>query len=175
MNQRITVSYTEQQLPSWMMEQLTIHTMNVFFPASFLMEKGGVTAVYQTEGYRPLAHAHHLSTEEVFQMLCQLMSAMEDNEKHYLFSERYLINAETVFIDPLKNRIKMIYLPNEEALQGKIQLCQLALFCKSMIDEEGRGYLDSWVEGLQKEDHGYRSAIRRCELLMQEIYVCDIP
>ena len=108
-------------------------------------------------------------------MLCQLMSAMEDNEKHYLFSERYLINAETVFIDPLKNRIKMIYLPNEEALQGKIQLCQLALFCKSMIDEEGRGYLDSWVEELQKEDHGYRSAIRRCELLMQEIYVCDIP
>lgn len=175
MNQRKTVCYRAGELPGWIMEQLAMNTMNVFFPASFLVETENIKAVYQLEGYRPMSHIHNLSTEDVFQLLCQLMRAMEDNEKHYLFPDRYLINMETVFFDPLKNRVKMIFLPNEEALSGKEQLCRLAIDCRSLVSEEGRGYLESWAEELETADLSYRSAIHRCELLQQEIYVCDIP
>lgn len=108
-------------------------------------------------------------------MLCQLIFQMENNEQHYLYPERYLINRESVYYDPLKNKIKMIFLPNEEARSGQEQLLQLIADCKRLISEEGEGYLDSWAAELQLGELNYRSAIRRCELLQQEIYVCDIP
>ena len=175
MNQRKTVCYGLGELPNWIMEQLAMGTMAVFLPASFAEDGPDITGTFQAEGYRALSCIHSLSTEEIFQMLCQLMSAMEDNEKCYLFSDRYLINMETVFFDPLKCRVKMIYLPNAEGLSGKEQLCRLALDCKKLVSEEGHGYLNSWAEELRKADLSYRSAIHRCELLQQEIYVCDIP
>lgn len=175
MNQRKTVCYEAGKLPAWIMEQLAMGIMGVFFPVNFMKEDGRMTAVFQTDGYKPLSHIHSLSTEEVFQMFCQLMTEMENNEKHYLFPDRYLIHGETVYYNPLKNRMRMIFLPNEEGVSGREQLCRLALSCKNIISEEGHGYLDSWAEELQKADLSYRSAIHRCELLMQEIYVCDIP
>lgn len=175
MNQRKTVSYAVNKLPLWIMEQLTMGTMGVFFPVSFVKEEACIVGVYQTDGYIPLSHMHKMATEDVFQMLCQLMREMESNEKQYLFADRYLIDAETVYFDPLKNRVKMIFLPNEETVSGKEQLRRLAVFCKSMISEEGHGYLESWTAELEAADLSYRSAIHRCELLQQEIYVCDIP
>ena len=175
MNQRKTVSYVENKLPSWIMEQLVMGTMGVFFPVSFVKDEDRIVGVYQTDGYIPLSHIHKMATEDVFQLLCQLMREMENNEKQYLFADRYLINEETVYFDPLKNRVKMIFLPNEEAVSDKEQLCRLAVFCKSMTSEEGHGYLESWTVELESADLNYRSAVHRCELLQQEIYVCDIP
>ena len=175
MNQRKTVCYGAGELPDWIMEQLAMGTMAVFLPVSFVEDGPGITGIFQADGCRALCCMHSLSTEDAFQMLCQLMTAMEDNEKHYLFPDRYLIDMETVFFDPLKNRVKMLFRPNQEGLSGKEQLCRLALACKAIVSEEGHGYLDSWAEELQKADLSYRSAIHRCELLQQEIYVCDIP
>ena len=175
MNQRVEISYEEKQLPEWMMEQLSLHTMGVFFPAGFMAEKESTTAIFQVDGYRPLSHIHRLATEDVFQMFYQLILEMENNEKHYLFPENYLINEETIYFNPLANRVKMIFLPNEEMVSGKEQLLHLTCFCKTLISEEGQGYLDGWAEELKTGDLSYRSAIHRCELLQQEIYVCDIP
>ncbi len=175
MNQRKTVCYEEGQMPFWLMEQLAMGIMDVFFPVSFMKEEQHLTAAFQIDGYRPLSQIHTMSTEDVFQILYQVMMQMETNEKHYLFPESYEITRDTVYFDPLKNRVKMIYRPSEEGLTGKERLSQLILDCKTMVSEEGRSYLDSLAEALQQGDHSYRSAIHRCELLQQEIYVCDIP
>ena len=126
-------------------------------------------------GHSPFPQNREMCDTVQYRMLCLLMREMESNEKQYLFADRYLIDAETVYFDPLKNRVKMIFLPNEETVSGKEQLRRLAVFCKSMISEEGHGYLESWTAELEAADLSYRSAIHRCELLQQEIYVCDIP
>ena len=175
MNQRKTICYTAGQVPLWMMEQLAMGLMEVFFPVSFVKEEENLTAVYQIDGYRPLSQIHALPTEEVFQLFCQVMSRMEQNEKHYLFPDRYRIAMDTVYYDSLKNRVKMIFIPNEEGHTGKSMLCQLARDCKQLVSEEGQTYLDSLAEELEKHDFGYRSAVHRCEMMQQEIYVCDIP
>lgn len=175
MNQRKMICYTEGQLPRWIMEQLTMGLIEVFFPVSFVKEEESLTAVYQIDGYRPLSHLLSLPTEEVFQLLCQVISWMEQNEKHYLFPERYRIAMDTVYYDSLKNRIKMIFIPNEEGNTGTSMLCQLVRDCRKLVSEEGKSYLDSLAEELEKHDFGYRGAIHRCEMMQQEIYVCDIP
>ena len=69
----------------------------------------------------------------------------------------------------------MIFVLNEEGVAAKEQLCELAVFCQSMVSEEGQSYLRSWAEELQNTGLSYRSAIHRCDMLQQEIYVCDIP
>ena len=175
MNQKKEVFYGEKGLPVWIMEQLAMGTMGGFLPVSFIETEKGVEGVFLADGYRPLSHFHSLSTEEMFQLLCQLISEMENNEKHYLYPERYLMNCETVYYDPLKNLVKLIFIPNEEGLSGQEQLRHLISDCKSMMGEEGACYLDSLVEEMRTGPLNYRSAIRRCELLQQEIYVCDIP
>ena len=175
MNQKKEVFYGKKGLPEWIVEQLTMGTMDGFLPASFIETENGLEGIFSADGYRPLSHLHNLSTEELFQMLCQLISQMENNESHYLYPERYLMNLETIYYDPLKNRVKLIFLPNEEELSGQEQLLRLITDCKRMISEEGEGYLDSLAEEMRTDSMNYRSAIRRCELLQQEIYVCDIP
>ena len=175
MNQKIEVHYGEQGLPKWIMEQLAMGTMEVFLPVCFLETEDGLTGVFQTEGCRPLFHIHSLPTEDVFQLLCQVIRQMENNEKHYLFPERYVVGPDSVCFDPLKNRVKMIFLPAEDACSGRDRLCKLIRDCKRLVSEEGQGYLESLAAELEKGRLGYKAAIRRCELLMQEIYVCDIP
>jgi len=175
MNQRKTIRYKDGQMPAWIMEQLSMETMKVFFPVSFMKEETCIAAVFQTDGYRPLAHIHNLSTEDMFQMFCQLLAEMENNEKHYLFPDCYCIDENTVYFDSLKNRVKMVFLPCEEALHGKEQLRSLVLVCKDLVSEEGKHFLEDFAKLLEKAELNYRSAIHHCELMQQEIYVCDIP
>ncbi|MBR3785482.1 MAG: hypothetical protein IKJ77_03670 [Firmicutes bacterium] len=175
MNQNKTVFYGKDGIPKWMMEQLAMGIMDVFLPVSFIQDTAGISAVFQTGGCRPLHQMKQMSTEEVFQMFCNLIGQMEANERHYLFPDRYVISTETVFYDPLKSRIKMIFVPNEEGLPGKEQLCLLIRDCMNLASEEGRGYLESLAEEICEKDFSYRGILHRCELLQQEVYVCDIP
>ena len=138
-------------------------------------EEKGVTAIFQTEGYRPLSQIQHLPTEEVFQIFGQLLQQMENNERHYLTPERYLISEDTVYIHPLKNKVKLIFDLNEEAIPAREQLSQLTTYCQSMVSEEGQSYLMGFAEELKQASLSYRSAIHRCDMMQQEIYVCDIP
>jgi len=175
MNQRKLICYEEKGLPLWIRDQLAMGTMGVFFPVSFIMEETNLTAVFQTDGYRPLSQIQKISTEDVFRIFCHIVMAMENNEKHYLLPEQYVINRDTVYFDLLSGRVKMIFLLNRDATPGVEQLCYLAQACNTMVHEEGEPYLESLIDELQKGGASYRSIIHRCELLQQEIYVCDIP
>lgn len=175
MNKRKTICYEAQQMPNWIMEQLAMGTAKSFLPVTFMKEGAQLTAVYQVDDYKQLSQVQSMPTEDVLQVLSQVIMAMEENEKQYLFSEDYLINRDTVFFDTLRGKIKLIFLPNENRSDSKSQICHLADACKSLVGEEGRTYLENMVQEVGSENLCYRSMVHRCEQLLQEVYVCDIP
>mgnify|MGYP003319766334 CR=1 FL=1 len=116
-----------------------------------------------------------MATEEVFHMIMQIIQIVEQNEKHYLFTDRYVIDEHTVWVDRLNGSVGLIYSPNENAMTTVEQVSHLLTYCRAIVPEEGIPYIASIESYLEKGNISYNSFVGKLEILQNEIYVCDIP
>ena len=174
MNGMKTVYYEMEQMPEFLVDQLASGILPTFLPVSFVCDQNQYTGVYNTEHYRPLSHVEQISIGELLHIFCQLLAMLAENEKHYVFGETYQINRDTVYVDGLGTKVKLIFSPLERLCTTKEQLIGLLKDCKSMVGEEGKTYLEDMCAFLGREDIGYNSVIHHGEQLQNEIYVCDI-
>lgn len=174
MNQNKHIPYQIDQMPEFVVDQLSSGILPAFLPVSFVYDQLQCTGVYHTQHYRPLSSIRQIEIKDLLTVFCLLLRTLAENEKHYVFGETYRIHQDTIYVDGLFSRVKLIFQPLERLCTTKEQLIALLESCKSMTSDEGRGYLDDMISFLEREDTGYISAIHHTETLQNEIYVCDI-
>ena len=174
MNQKKNIAYSMEQLPEFIVDQLASGILPTFLPVSFVCEQNQYTGVYNTEHFRPLSAVKEISTYELLQVFRELLGILAENEKHYVFGETYSLSTDTVYVDTLCAKVKLIFKPLERLCTTKEQLVTLLHTCKSKISAEGACYVDDVCAFLQREDTGFTSIIHHVEQLQNEVYACDI-
>ena len=174
MNKTKCVFYEMNDMPSFIMEQLTAGILPAFFPVSFICEKDECLGIYQTEDYVPLETLEKLSAKLFLVLFCKLLAVLSDNEKHYLAGENYQITPQTFYVDLTMQEVRLIYVPNPNPCPVKKQLNDLLENGQKKVGETGQGYLKDMENYLKREEVGYHSAIHYGEQLQYELSICNI-
>ncbi len=168
------ISYKEEKLPIYVMEQLAAREIPAFFPASFICADDECKGFFETGGYQSLARIDLLPAGVLLAVICRLLEMMIENERHYLPIGSYVFSEETVYVDMQGKKPKLVYIPAEEGKKGTGQIEQLLRGCRKKVSEEALPYIDTMITYLQQDDMHYSRIIRQGQLLQQEIYACDI-
>lgn len=174
MNGKKNISYESEQMPEYLVDQLASGILPTFLPVSFVYEDTQCLAVYHTEHFRTLASVKEIGIKDMLTIFCQLLTMLSENEKHYVFGETYQIHVDTVYVDALFSKVRLIFQPLARLCTAKAQLTTLLRDCMPKVSAEGRPYLEDMIAYINREETGYVQAIRHGEMLQNEIYLCDI-
>lgn len=174
MNQKLNILYETSTMPEYVVDQLTAGLLPSFLPVSFVYDQNNCTGVYATGNYRPLSSIQQIEIKDLLWIICRLLEMIAENEKHYFFGEIYKVSRNTVYVNHMYTQVRLVFEPMDTLCPIKIQLYNLLQDCKSMVSQDGLGYLEDMAAWLTKEDVGYISAIHHGEQLQNEIYACDI-
>jgi len=174
MNGKKNISYGSEQIPEYLVDQLASGILPTFLPVSFVYEESRCLGVYHTEHFRTLASIEQIAIKDLLMIVCQLLTMLNENEKHYVFGETYQIHVSTVYVDALFSKVRMVFQPLARLCTTKEQLTNLLQDCIPKVSEEGRPYLEDMIHYINREAIGYFQAVRHGETLQNEIYLCDI-
>ena len=174
MRGNVEIFYEKGEMEEYVSEILTLGLCDLFFCGSFLEKDGGRLGCYKTEGFHLLSSVTEMDTGDVLLAAAGILRGIRQAEQRYICPELYRIDEETVFTDRGISQIKLIFRIDTEKQPAERKLSEYLRCLRKKSRPEGLAYVDAAVELVEKEEFGYRAAIRRLEELRREVYLCDV-
>ncbi len=174
MRGNVEIFYEKGEMEEYVSEILTLGLCDLFFCGSFLEKDGGRLGCYKTEGFHLLSSMTEMDTGDVLLAAAGILRGIRQAEQRYLRPELYRIDEETVFADRGISQIKLIFRIDTEKQPAERKLAEYLRCLRKKSRPEGLAYVDEAVDLVEKEEFGYRAAIRRLEELRREVYLCDV-
>ena len=118
----------------------------MFLPTTFVYDRNGVTAVYDSDGYRPLSEYRIEHTDDIMYILEKTLLALH-RSKEYLFDpERILLSPETVFYQHETGDLKIAFVPlDSENCDFHRNILQFLIRIKDDLCDTFTSYLNVFV------------------------------
>lgn len=170
----IEVNYEENVLHTYVMEILTLGLCSFFFKGSFIRSEASLLGTFETKGFRKLSSLNEIGTEDILTIAISILQGAVKGEQHYIFSDEYEIDVNTVFVDKSISAVKVIYLPSAEKTELSAKIGHLLRLLKGRCAEEGRAYLDNAIDFIENSGFNDQSVVHHLENLRREVYLCSI-
>ena len=82
-----------------------------FLPTSYIYDMGGITAVYDSDGYKPLSEYRIEETGDILYILEKILLMLRRSQDYLFAPERILISPETVFYQQDTGDMKIAFIP----------------------------------------------------------------
>lgn len=173
-NGKIEVRYEQDAIKPYVLDILTLGLCRFFFSGSFVCDSGRILASYQTEGFRRLTSLKHIGTEDIFTIVISVLQGASAGERHYIFSEEYDIDAESVFVDKSISAVKLIFTPSVYKNTLSEKMIHLLHFFREVGADEGIPYIDNAAAFIEENGENDHAVIHHLENLRREIYLCSV-
>ena len=170
----VEVSFEKSEATDYVLEILSLGICSLFFPMSFVQERGKLTGCCETEGFRCLTSFTELGTGDILHIASAILRGAGQAEERYIFSELYQIEPCCVYVDKTFVQVKLVFQPARQQKTTAEQTAQLLRYMGKRCGVEGAVYAENAAEIVQSDGYGLRSRLHRLENLRREVDLCGI-
>lgn len=144
-------------------------------PMSFIEMEDVYKIIYDTSGYVSLNDiVYKFSANDVLTILHEIVNIFKVSHMNLLFPERFRISTETVFFDPEKSTIKIMFMPSEECKSLNKKIIEFIEEIKCIdITKGAEDYLDTLKSYLEHNPSLYNLK-KSLVTYKREIVLCGI-
>lgn len=140
-----------------------------FFPTTFLFDTGGITAVYDCEGYSPLSTYRFEQTSDVMYILEKILLILKRCPEHLLSPERVMLIPETVFYRQDTGSIRITYIPVPGEADIHRNLLQFLFKIRVDLCDPFSSYIDVFARRSVGENLDIESMLTLTGVLRREL------
>lgn len=170
-----TVDLPKGRIKSYEKEMIVLEEPDFLIPMCFIDLGEKERVMYDYRGMMPMTDLTScLTVRDTFDLAEGVFSILERASDFLLFPERLSLRKETVYFDPEKKRVQLLFLPPERELNPKEELLAFLHELQSLyLTKETSEYIELLKEYVLA-NRGSNELWRRAAMMKREAFLCGI-
>ena len=132
---KIRIDLKKGRIKEYEVLSLSHEIPDFMIPVSFVDYGDVYSATYDYSGFTSIANAAMpLGVRDVLDCLESIVIAYRKAHTYLLFPDRFTLNSDTVYVNPEKREIRLLFLPPEEDITSSEELLKFIVQLKEMGD-----------------------------------------